>query len=220
MPTTTSSPIVRTHIALAVADLEASIDFYQRLLGVEPAKVREGYAKFEPDAPALSLALNGPVRFERDGRPDVAAALAERARETAHSVRTDAPSERRVEADPVPRATAASLDDDCLCCRSGAVTHLGIQLANVLALDAARTRLESTGLPLRIEADVTCCYARQDKLWAVDPDGNPWEVYVVLEDVETGVTTESTAADVTDPVSASGPTDACCAGSEGPGPCC
>ena len=24
-----------------------------------------------------------------------------------------------------------------------------------------------------------CCYARQDKAWVRDPDGNEWEVFVV-----------------------------------------
>jgi hypothetical protein len=28
----------------------------------------------------------------------------------------------------------------------------------------------------------TCCYAVQDKTWVADPDGNEWEVFVVLED--------------------------------------
>jgi hypothetical protein len=27
-----------------------------------------------------------------------------------------------------------------------------------------------------------CCYAVQDKIWVQDPDGNNWEVFVVLED--------------------------------------
>jgi hypothetical protein len=27
-----------------------------------------------------------------------------------------------------------------------------------------------------------CCYATQDKTWVRDPDGNEWEVFVVLED--------------------------------------
>jgi hypothetical protein len=27
-----------------------------------------------------------------------------------------------------------------------------------------------------------CCYAIQDKTWVRDPDGNRWEVFVVLED--------------------------------------
>jgi hypothetical protein len=29
-----------------------------------------------------------------------------------------------------------------------------------------------------------CCYARQDKIWVHDPDGHPWEVYVLLHDAE------------------------------------
>jgi hypothetical protein len=31
---------------------------------------------------------------------------------------------------------------------------------------------------------VDCCYALQDKTWARDPDGNEWEVFVVLENTE------------------------------------
>ena len=27
-----------------------------------------------------------------------------------------------------------------------------------------------------------CCYATQDKTWVKDPDGNEWEVFVVLQD--------------------------------------
>jgi hypothetical protein len=30
---------------------------------------------------------------------------------------------------------------------------------------------------------VACCYAVQDKVWVNDPDGEPWEVYAVLDDV-------------------------------------
>ena len=29
-----------------------------------------------------------------------------------------------------------------------------------------------------------CCYALQDKFWLSDPDGNRWEIYTVLEDLE------------------------------------
>ena len=37
------------------------------------------------------------------------------------------------------------------------------------------------GLPTRVEENVTCCYAVQDKVWTADPDGNRWEVFVVLD---------------------------------------
>jgi catechol 2,3-dioxygenase-like lactoylglutathione lyase family enzyme len=49
---------MRAHIALACADVERSIGFYRELLGQEPAKVRDGYAKFEIAEPPLNLTLN------------------------------------------------------------------------------------------------------------------------------------------------------------------
>jgi catechol 2,3-dioxygenase-like lactoylglutathione lyase family enzyme len=42
---------------LTVADLEASIDFYTRLFGAEPAKRRPGYANFAIAEPPLKLVL-------------------------------------------------------------------------------------------------------------------------------------------------------------------
>lgn len=33
----------------------------------------------------------------------------------------------------------------------------------------------------RMEKDVTCCYAVQDKAWVTDPDNNAWEIFVVLD---------------------------------------
>jgi hypothetical protein len=32
------------------------------------------------------------------------------------------------------------------------------------------------------EMQTNCCYAIQDKSWVRDPDGNEWEVFVVLKD--------------------------------------
>ena len=40
------------------------------------------------------------------------------------------------------------------------------------------------GLPTEEEKREACCYALQEKFWVTDPDGNRWEVYTVLEDVE------------------------------------
>ena len=31
---------------------------------------------------------------------------------------------------------------------------------------------------------MSCCYAVQDKVWVDAPDGEPWEIYTVLSDVE------------------------------------
>jgi catechol 2,3-dioxygenase-like lactoylglutathione lyase family enzyme len=45
------------HLSLNVSDLARSIDFYQRLFGAPPAKVRSDYAKFELRDPPLTLSL-------------------------------------------------------------------------------------------------------------------------------------------------------------------
>jgi len=50
--------VLRPHLALTVSDVQGSIPFYRALLGSEPAKVREGWAKFESQDPALNLTLN------------------------------------------------------------------------------------------------------------------------------------------------------------------
>ena len=56
--------VLRPHLALTVADVDRSIPFYEALLGAAPAKVRDGYAKFDVADPALNLTLN---RGERNG---------------------------------------------------------------------------------------------------------------------------------------------------------
>ena len=50
--------VLKPHISLNVRNVEKSIDFYRRMLGIEPSKVRTGYAKFDVQTPALNLALN------------------------------------------------------------------------------------------------------------------------------------------------------------------
>jgi catechol 2,3-dioxygenase-like lactoylglutathione lyase family enzyme len=45
------------HLSLDVPDLDGAVRFYRELLGVEPAKRKPGYAKFELDDPAVALAL-------------------------------------------------------------------------------------------------------------------------------------------------------------------
>lgn len=47
----------RVQLALRVADLEASIEFYSTLFGVAPAKRRPGYANFAIPEPPLKLVL-------------------------------------------------------------------------------------------------------------------------------------------------------------------
>ena len=47
----------RVQLALNVDDLDAAIAFYSKLFGVQPAKVRPGYANFAVAEPPLKLVL-------------------------------------------------------------------------------------------------------------------------------------------------------------------
>jgi catechol 2,3-dioxygenase-like lactoylglutathione lyase family enzyme len=49
--------VSRIQLALNVSDLESAIGFYRAVLGVEPAKVRDGYANFAVADPPLKLVL-------------------------------------------------------------------------------------------------------------------------------------------------------------------
>src|SRR5712691_12020443 len=46
------------HVALNVTDLPRAIDQYRKILGIEPAKVKPDYAKFELADPPVILSLN------------------------------------------------------------------------------------------------------------------------------------------------------------------
>jgi catechol 2,3-dioxygenase-like lactoylglutathione lyase family enzyme len=127
-----ATPAVNTlkaHLALNVRSVERSKEFYRAMLGLEPSKVRPGYAKFDSLNPPLNLTLNE-VPF------------------------TD----------------------------SGALSHLGIQVASTEDVARMRERWRAAGLATRDEMQTNCCYALQDKTWVRDPDGNNWEAFVVLED--------------------------------------
>lgn len=62
------------------------------------------------------------------------------------------------------------------------VAHFGIQVKSTEAVKLVADRLAQAGRKTSTEENVTCCYAVQNKVWATDPDGNKWEVYVVLDD--------------------------------------
>jgi catechol 2,3-dioxygenase-like lactoylglutathione lyase family enzyme len=126
---TKSINTLKAHLAINVKDVGRSIDFYQKMLGIEPSKVRTGYAKFDIQNPPLNLTIN-----------------------------------------QVPFSG------------KGALSHLGIQVATTGDVNAMRDRWAEQGLVPREEKQTTCCYALQDKAWVHDPDGNEWEVFVVLKD--------------------------------------
>ena len=126
---TTEIQTLKAHLALNVHNVEDSIEFYKKMLGIEPSKVRTGYAKFDVQNPPLNFTLNEVSFGER-----------------------------------------------------GALSHLGIQVASTNDVLAMREKWTEAGLIAREELQTSCCYALQDKAWVRDPDGNEWEVFVVLED--------------------------------------
>jgi len=150
----------KAHLAIKVKNVEQSTDFYRRLFGIEPSKVRSGYAKFDVNNPPLNFTLNQGV------------------------------------------VTGG-----------GTLSHLGIQMRSTEDVLATRHRWQDAGLLTRDEMQTSCCFAVQDKAWVRDPDGNEWEVFVVLEDnlpetepCECG----EKLADLPQPAAAQNQSSACC----------
>ena len=69
--------------------------------------------------------------------------------------------------------------------------HFGVQVQERDAIGRARARFDAAAVATRDELETRCCFAQQDKLWATDPDGHRWEVFLV------------TVADVPEPRDAS-----------------
>lgn len=67
----------------------------------------------------------------------------------------------------------------------GTVNHLGVEVGSAREVAQADVRLAGAGLATESRPGTECCYARQDKVWAHDPDGVTWEYYTVLEHIET-----------------------------------
>lgn len=132
---------MRPHISLDVRDVQASVEFYQKVFGVKPQKQTTDYAKFDLVTPSLNLSL-----LSSSGNVS-------------------------------------------------SVNHLGIEVSSLEEIATWKQRLQEQGVIEKAEANVACCFARQDKLWVSDPDGNAWEIFTVHEQLE-----------VTDPVSNTG----CC----------
>jgi catechol 2,3-dioxygenase-like lactoylglutathione lyase family enzyme len=53
-----SVKVLKAHVAIHVKDVGASAEFYRKLFGIEPSKVRTGYAKFDVSNPPLNFTLN------------------------------------------------------------------------------------------------------------------------------------------------------------------
>ncbi len=65
--------------------------------------------------------------------------------------------------------------------RPGPSAHFGVQVKSTETVARIANRLRDLGLDPYLEDAVSCCYAVQNKAWVTDPDGNAWEIFVVLD---------------------------------------
>jgi catechol 2,3-dioxygenase-like lactoylglutathione lyase family enzyme len=65
---------------------------------------------------------------------------------------------------------------------AGSLNHLGVEVETSTEVIVASQRLEQLDLKIKLENQVDCCHALQDKVWIKDSDGLPWEIYTVLGD--------------------------------------
>jgi catechol 2,3-dioxygenase-like lactoylglutathione lyase family enzyme len=72
------------------------------------------------------------------------------------------------------------------------VNHLGIEVESADDIARWKQHLLERGILEKFEQGIECCFARQDKLWFTDPDGNPWEVFTVHEQLAVTGTLKNT----------------------------
>lgn len=61
--------------------------------------------------------------------------------------------------------------------RAAGIDHLGLQVDSAEELAALGRNLDAAGGAVSTEDGTTCCYARSDKAWTVDPQGTRWETF-------------------------------------------
>ena len=74
------------------------------------------------------------------------------------------------------------------------LNHLGVEVFADADVEAAAEQMADAGLLAAKEAETVCCFARQNKAIAYDPDGTMWEWYRLIEDSETFFQAEETGA--------------------------
>ena len=60
------------------------------------------------------------------------------------------------------------------------VDHLGIQAENGPELEDLGSRLAQADVAITAQKDASCCYAKSDKYWTLDPQGIAWESFHTL----------------------------------------
>jgi catechol 2,3-dioxygenase-like lactoylglutathione lyase family enzyme len=63
------------------------------------------------------------------------------------------------------------------------VNHLGLQAEDSAELEDIGSRLARADVATTEQKGASCCYAKSDKYWTVDPQGVPWESFHTLDTV-------------------------------------
>jgi hypothetical protein len=63
------------------------------------------------------------------------------------------------------------------------VDHLGLQAEEGAELEAIGSRLAQADVATTAQKGASCCYAKSDKYWTIDPQGVAWEAFHTLEGV-------------------------------------
>ena len=61
--------------------------------------------------------------------------------------------------------------------------HLGIQAETGDELEEVGSRLAQADVSLQPQKGASCCYAKSDKYWTIDPQGVAWESFHTLDSV-------------------------------------
>ncbi|MBA2689195.1 MAG: VOC family protein [Burkholderiales bacterium] len=61
--------------------------------------------------------------------------------------------------------------------------HLGIQAEDSAELEELSSRLAQADVSLLTQNGASCCYAKSDKYWSLDPQGIAWESFHTLDSV-------------------------------------
>lgn len=62
------------------------------------------------------------------------------------------------------------------------LNHLGVEVFEQAEVERAIERLSTAGIADRLEVNETCCHAKQNKVWSVEPEGIRWEWYRIVDD--------------------------------------
>jgi hypothetical protein len=116
----------RFHVHVGVHDLKQSVRFYSALFGLQPAVIKDDYAKWMLDDPRLNFAIS-----TRPGK--------------------------------------------------AGVDHLGLQAENSAELEEVGSRLAQADVSVMEQKGASCCYAKSDKYWTIDPQGVAWESFHTLD---------------------------------------